>query len=282
MEGGRAMDAVVVEPADTPYVALSAALTWIAFRHALDASELRAAVVGVPVIDGRTNDERLRDFFSPDATEPAAYADHDHAAFHDREAGLARLEDAWVAVRAEVDRGCLEVRGRYTPAYSVSQAQLAVPEVLAGSRLAAFSQFDPSTGGIRRQPSGQPTVIWEGHPLAYEREWASAAGDDRAKDGYLMVEVRRDHLMAVFPPCAAPIDSTIAVTSTTGAENECRAWLENQFAADPNTQRSKDDFRTAALTHFNGRLSARGFNNRVWPALAQQHGRTSPGAKRKS
>ena len=37
-----------------------------------------------------------------------------------------------------------------------------------------------------------------------------------------------------------------------------------------------------SLTRFAGRLSLRGFNDRVWPELARKHGRDGAGAKKKS
>ncbi len=73
-----------------------------------------------------------------------------------------------------------------------------------------------------------------------------------------------------------------ADTSTAGAESQCREWLERAFADDPDRRRNKGSFREAALAEFAGRLSARGFNDRVWPALAQRHGRDGAGAKPKS
>lgn len=83
-------------------------------------------------------------------------------------------------------------------------------------------------------------------------------------------------LASLTPSESAPL------VSTAGAESECSDWLATEFAADPDRRRSKSDFRNAALARFPGRLSARGFNDRVWPTLAQQHGRSGPGAKRKS
>ena len=69
--------------------------------------------------------------------------------------------------------------------------------------------------------------------------------------------------------------------STTAGEQGCREWLLKEFASDPEKRRSKRDFRQAALLTFQGRLSERGFNQRVWPELAHKHGRDSAGAKRK-
>ena len=70
--------------------------------------------------------------------------------------------------------------------------------------------------------------------------------------------------------------------STASGETDCRVWLTKQFASDPERRRSKSDFRTAALAEFPGRLSERGFNLRVWPELAREHGRDGAGAKKKS
>ena len=70
--------------------------------------------------------------------------------------------------------------------------------------------------------------------------------------------------------------------STASGESECRAWLAKQFANDPARRRSKSDFRAAALVEFPARLSERGFNLRVWPELAREHGRDGAGAKKKS
>ena len=70
--------------------------------------------------------------------------------------------------------------------------------------------------------------------------------------------------------------------STASGETDCRVWLAKQFAGDPERRRSKPDFRAAALAEFPGRLSERGFNLRVWPELAREHGRDGAGAKKKS
>ncbi len=209
--GSGGDDTVAKEPTDSPFVTLAEALTWIAFRHSLDDAELCAAVIGVPVIDERSNDERLRAFLLAAANEPPAYAIHGLGPFLDREAALTHLAEAWRTIRANVDSDVWQIRGRYTPTYSLNEAQLAEPEVLPGSRIAAFSQFDITTGGIRRQPAGQPPVIWDGHPLAYEREWDSIAGDNRARDGYLIVEVRRDNLFPTFAEIDHPRAPSVKV-----------------------------------------------------------------------
>jgi hypothetical protein len=245
------MGTVVVEPTDTPYVALSEAVTWIAFQHALGDAKLRAAVIGEPVIDNRTNDERMRDFVANKA-EPEPYAAHGFDHFHDREAGLEKIAQAMTVIRHRVEGGGWELRGRYTPKYSVNEAQLAVPEALTGSRLAAFSQFDIETGGLRRQPSGSPSVIWRGHQLVEDREWLSFTGPTGARDGYLGVEVRRDDVMGAFAPTPSPrltyeqviewCRDWIAEGNGTGMDG---AWIA--FHADPaHAGFSRDDvFRPA-------------------------------------
>lgn len=94
--------------------------------------------------------------------------------------------------------------------------------------------------------------------------------------------LRRD-ILDRWPAPAVPQREIPAIAhSTTTAEKECREWLSEEFAADPDRRRSKKDFREAALAAFSGRLSERGFNLRVWPELARDHGRDGAGAKRKS
>jgi len=63
---------------------------------------------------------------------------------------------------------------------------------------------------------------------------------------------------------------------------ECKEWLEKEFSNDPEKKKSKTDFRSIALARFHGRISQRGFDNSVWPELAQKYGRNQPGAKKKS
>jgi hypothetical protein len=86
-------------------------------------------------------------------------------------------------------------------------------------------------------------------------------------------------LMQVFPMGeAAPTRAAIRITSTAGAESECRDWLVSEFAADPHKQRKKSDFQAAALAKFPERLSVRGFI-RAWDAVAPQAGRSKPGRR---
>jgi hypothetical protein len=93
--------------------------------------------------------------------------------------------------------------------------------------------------------------------------------------------LRRD-ILDKWPAIFADQPDTRAVEhSTTTGEQGCREWLVQQFANDPEMRRSKTDFREAAMVAFEGRLSERGFNQRVWPELARKHGRDSAGAKRK-
>jgi len=73
----------------------------------------------------------------------------------------------------------------------------------------------------------------------------------------------------------------VAAQSSVKAEEECRLWLVQQFELDPQRLRPKASFRTAALEKFEGRITERGFNHRVWPQLAAQHGRDASGAKPK-
>lgn len=109
--------------------------------------------------------------------------------------------------------------------------------------------------------------------------WLSMTWPEGADD----IRFLRRDILERWPPLeGAPIELTQSNRSTAAAEHECQEWLLKEFAADPNKLRSKSDFRDAALSVFAGRLSARGFDLRVWPSLAATHGRDGAGAKRKS
>lgn len=81
---------------------------------------------------------------------------------------------------------------------------------------------------------------------------------------------------------ASPEDRASSRQSTTNGELECRQWLASEFEANPDGVRVKSSYREKALEIFAGRLSGRGFDNRVWPELARQYGRNKAGAKKKS
>lgn len=109
--------------------------------------------------------------------------------------------------------------------------------------------------------------------------WLSMTWPDGADD----IRFLRRDILDRWPALSAGQSEAFAVEhSTTTGEKECRAWLIKMFAADPEKRRSKKDFRDDALVAFSGRLSERGFNLRVWPELAREHGRDGAGAKRKS
>jgi hypothetical protein len=102
-------------------------------------------------------------------------------------------------------------------------------------------------------------------------------------DGADKIRFLRQDILDLWP--AAHIiqrELPAAELSTGGGERDCREWLGKEFTTDPEKRRSKKDFREAALAAFSGRLSERGFNLRVWPELARDHGRDGAGAKRKS
>lgn len=109
--------------------------------------------------------------------------------------------------------------------------------------------------------------------------WLSMTWPDGADEIRFL---RRDILDRWPAPLAKVQEAPALEHSTASGEKDCRAWLEKEFAADPEKRRSKKDFREAALVAFPGRLSERGFNLRVWPDLARDHGRDGAGAKRKS
>lgn len=127
------------------------------------------------------------------------------------------------------------------------------------------------TGGISDQT---PELIFSAEDNWFSMTWPVGAEKIRF--------LRKD-ILAHWP---APTDTEASEPariehSTTAGERECRDWLANEFSRDPERRRSKADFRNAALVSFSGRLTERGFNLRVWPELARQHGRDSAGAKRK-
>ena len=109
--------------------------------------------------------------------------------------------------------------------------------------------------------------------------WVSMTWPDGADEIRFLRRDILDHWPARQPdqPQAVALEQ-----STAAGEGDCREWLANEFAADPEKRRSKGDFRRAALAAFPGRVSERGFNLRVWPDLAREHGRDGAGAKKKS
>ena len=102
-------------------------------------------------------------------------------------------------------------------------------------------------------------------------------------DGADNIRFLRSEIMEKWPAVAVPSAGSASVQpSIASVERECEKWLLEQFANDPEKRRSKSDFRSAAMLEFGSGLSERGFNQRVWPKLARDHGRDSAGAKRKS
>lgn len=135
----------------------------------------------------------------------------------------------------------------------------------------AWEELARFNGGLTEQT---PELVFSSDERWISMTWPEGADKLRF--------LRRD----ILDRWPAPIDDQgIALTheqSTASGELECRAWLEREFLADPDKRRSKRAFREAALTAFPGRLSERGFNLRVWPQLAREHGRDGAGAKKKS
>ncbi|MEZ5748892.1 MAG: hypothetical protein R3D83_03085 [Caenibius sp.] len=202
------------------YVSLSEALTWIAFGDAMRPDKLREQVEGhqPPVTD--SPEERVRKFFA--GTNDDAPAVQGLGYFHDRQSALDRLTEAWRQLREEVERGAVKVRGRFTPTYSLADARLADVSDLTGALLATSSQFDVSTGGLRRQPEGSPDIMWQGDPRSFDREYDSFGDDARATGGYLLVEVERDGVLRSWPnPVNLPRKSFDEVI------NWCTDWISS-------------------------------------------------------
>lgn len=203
---------------ERPFVSLAEALTWIAFGDAMTANVLQTRLEShrQPIIDSPP--ERLRKFFAgqnADASDGAGLG-----YFHDRQLGLVRLTEALRQLRDAVERGAVKVRGRFTPTYSLADAQLADVEDLTGTSFAKFSQFDVSTGGVRRQPHGSPDVLWQDDPHSFDRESEAFSDDARAADGYLFVEVERDDVLRRWPhPVKTPRMSHDEVVAW------CKCWI---------------------------------------------------------
>lgn len=181
------------KPPERPHIALAEALTWIAFGDAMGAKKLRAQVEGHRPAKIDSAENRLRKSLCgiDDGVPEVPGFGH----FEDRERGLERLNDAWRDLRDRVERGTIKVRGRFTSTYSPADARLAKVVNLTGDILTTFSQFDVSTGGIRRQPIGSPDVLWRNHQQSYDREIEALGDEKRTADGYLEVEVQRVGLL---------------------------------------------------------------------------------------
>ncbi|WP_408590046.1 hypothetical protein [Novosphingobium sp.] len=261
--------------ADDTHVSLAECLTLLAFGDALTSEELRAQVEGERPPNAASAEDRLRAFFAEGCDGEPASVGKGH--FVDRQTGLDELAEALFRLRLAVERGTMVVRGRYTSSYSAADAHLADVTEMTGSVLATYSQFDVSTGALRRQGEGMPSVIWRDDPLGFDREVDSFSGDARAADGYFFVEVAMEGLGALLESgriTGVPGGGH----STRKGEKDCVDWLAAAFEADPQHKRTKDSFRQEALVRFHRRLSNRGFI-RAWDAVAPNAGRSLPGRK---
>jgi hypothetical protein len=204
----------------TTYVSLAEALTWIAFGDALLLEELRAQLEGNRPSSTGSADERWRKLLAGQDEDISDVSGLGY--FHDRQPGLARLTDAWCEMREEIERGGVKVRGRFTPTYSLADARLGYPEKFTEGLVTTFSQFDVSTGGIRRQPQGSPDVLWRDDPHSFDREFEAFGDDPRAAGGYLFVELVRDGVFCRWPhPVNVPRKSHDDVVVW------CERWIES-------------------------------------------------------
>lgn len=265
-------------PPERTFVNLSEALSWIAFRFSLNCDGLLRAM-GDPALN---------------IADPQA-----------------KLADAMEHL---ADYGCgghIRLLGKYLESHDVDEKKVLTAEI-DPIRLLDFAQFDSlhdglhhgtgltwinSAGGVidrafgsgRRDSYRSVKVDREGllaaFPLLNSYDWPSDGGSEITRLGSFEGSGIRPDLAiyagGVQYVCDDDPPST-QVRSTGSAEAECHVWLEGEFAADPDKRRSKAKFCEAALEKFNGRLSARGFNLRVWPNLAQVHERDRVGRKKKS
>lgn len=207
-------------PDERPYVSLAEALTWIAFGDSITQAELRQQLVGNPDPETRDAVTRVTAFFkSSDELLDTPGTGH----FDDRERGLGLLADAWLDFRQRFELGGIKARGRYTRGYTEAEAAVADVVQLTPNLLAAFTQLDASTGGIRRRPQGSFDVLWDNHPSAFDREVAALGDQPRLAEGYLMIDVEREGLIAAWPsPRGAPRMSFEDVVQW------CRDWRTTQ------------------------------------------------------
>lgn len=176
-----------------------------------------------------------------------------------------RIEAIRIAVDALSDKaraGKIELQGKYfSDILSIDRATLT--ETIRAVRFADFRCFDPLDDALIRGRG----VAWNG-----DFREISQPDDDRH---FRWVEVRRSDLIEHFPK-----PRMASVTSTVGAEEACRAWLQEQFECDPDRRRVKGSFLEEAIELFQGRLSRRGFD-RAWRMVAPAEDRDKGGAKRK-
>lgn len=182
-------------------VSLAEVLTLIAFGEALSAAKLRSKVDGRAKVsisktleEMETLEERMRAYIAGTHADLQEVPGLDH--FADRDEGLRRLGEAWRQLREEVKRGEAKMWGRHSTRYSAQSIHLSDEVHLSREKLAAFSQFDISTGGIRRQPPHSPDVLWAGHPASFDREVDAFGDEPLDSEGYLLVEVERHCLKA--------------------------------------------------------------------------------------
>jgi hypothetical protein len=156
-------------------------------------------------------------------------------------------------------------------------AHRAVHEALRSGTLPSY------VSPIDEQPFSIPRSYWNRiNPDCLDMVYLGLANGDRGVGSPILLSRQAfDDWRATFVLSESKPSRT-GDLSTAGAERNCKAWLAAAFAADPEKRRSKASFRTAALKEFDGRLSIRGFDLRVWPELARSHGRDGAGAKRKS
>jgi len=227
------------EPSQLSYVPLSEALSFMAFGLALGSERLTRALDWSLLMDG------------------------------DSSRALSQLTEA-VAVfcdTASAEPQVIRTRGKHVDGYAGEQAKGALLSNIEPVAFANYARFDAMHDGLAF-----------GTGTSYQLTPVSYLFDQSRHDGYRNVVVHREDLMAAFPAGEVIEKPAIATTSTARAENECREWLSGEFAADPGKQRTKTEFKSAALARFSGRLSERGFI-RAWDAVAPHAGRSKPGRK---
>ena len=179
------------EPPNIQWISLSEALSWIAFRYAMDLGELKAMVIGESVVDERSSEERKRELIAdivrvpaPSSCEPPGECDAEKEQVSESQN---MLREALVKFADQASSGNFRVRGRHVSDYMApTNCLLADTAYLSDLQSRDFARFDELHGGLRRGTG----LDWLDN--AYEHGFAGG-------DGWRDVEVCRAELLKAFP-----------------------------------------------------------------------------------
>ena len=206
---------------------------WVSLSEAL-LGELKAMVVGEPVVDKRSSEERIRELragsvgvSAPSSCGPSSDFDAEKEQVSNSQN---MLREALVNFVDQTSSGNIRVRGRYVSDYmEPTKCQVADTAYLSDTQSRDFARFDELHGGLRRGTG----LDWLDN--AYEHGFTGG-------DGWRDVEVCRAELLKVFPLSQAGLNPMDRSISAAGAEKECQEWLISEFADDQDKLRRKADF----------------------------------------